>query len=448
MQAWLNVFVACLLVSGKPSGLLGAEIPGAVAVLEADGEVVLRSHQVELPGSSSDGARLSFEIGFGSDELIVPQIFSDSFSVSLYRPQSDESLLLVIADAGGFRWAPANPGGIRADESSIRRSLLGDVFSLDDFQSSWSYDVSVPLPSVSPASAHVLLLDMFDNQNALASIGWVGSVEFERSESPELPKVYASSSVDGTFRELEEVIYRPVDGRIRIPREIENRFYQVRSPIPTVVTEIRREGRNRVVSFSFLDLTPKLARVGLNGEQSEEVFVEALGFGLWRSELGLEGEAGFLSVELVRGQRLLSISPEGGALELLLGQLPVEGAVSEDGDYHPIHPLSVVNEGVVLPVAPETTLLRVSKNSGLVIDKIERQDETILVGLLHTTSRFELLEAASPDGPYRVDSKATLRFGDNAFRTPAEYKEQFYRLEGGEIVDIHVDGEWVLIHYQ
>lgn len=448
MQAWLNVFVACLLVSAKLSGLLGAEIPGAVAFLEADGEVVLKSHQVELPGSSSDGARLSFEIGFGSDELIVPQFFSDSFSVSLYRPQADESLLLVTADAGGFRWAPANPGGIRADESSIRRSLLGDVFSLDGFQSAWSYHVSVPWPSLSPATAHVLLLDMFDNQNALASIGWIGSVEFERLESPELPMVYAASSVDGPFRELEEVIHQPVEGRIRIPREIENRFYRVRSPIPTVVTEIRREGSERVVAFSFLDPTPKVARVGLDGELNEEVLVEALGFGLWRSEARLEGEAGFLSVELVRGQSVLSISPEGGALDLLLGQLPVEGAVSEEGNFFPILPLSVAGEGVVLPVAPETTFLRVAKNSGLVIDKIERQNETLSVGLLQTTSRFELLEADSPDGPYQVDSKATLGFGDNAFRTPAEYKEQFYRLEGGEIVDIHVDGEWVLIHYQ
>ncbi|MDA7633196.1 hypothetical protein N8766_03730, partial [bacterium] len=78
-------------------------------MLSTDQGLVIASQQYVLDSVPDGQAHLSFSFGFETDEVLLPQIFSDSVSVGLVSEDQSAFLLLLSADAGGVTWAPTNP---------------------------------------------------------------------------------------------------------------------------------------------------------------------------------------------------------------------------------------------------------------------------------------------------------------------------------------------------
>lgn len=140
-----------------------------------DGALVSQSESL---GVIPAGGRsfLQFQFAFGTDETAGPGEIFDSFSLSLRDGNGGKTALLFTADAQGVFWAPPTPGTLSLDGNSIMRveAAFPDVGAT--FTHGISYEVTAAIPSEFGGQTVTASYDLFDNQNAINSLGAISSV--------------------------------------------------------------------------------------------------------------------------------------------------------------------------------------------------------------------------------------------------------------------------------
>jgi hypothetical protein len=119
---------------------------------------------------------LLFNFGFSTDETISSGSFSDSLTFTLQSADGLTTALILTADLTGVNWAPSNPGGVLINPDGIGRTPIAIPVFAQGFSTRFAWSVSFPVPSGFTGGPATLYLDLFDNQNALNSLGWADNI--------------------------------------------------------------------------------------------------------------------------------------------------------------------------------------------------------------------------------------------------------------------------------
>ncbi len=157
-----------------PAGFAQGTLDPVVLRTGAGAPLVSQSVPLNLPPAAEDFIR--FEFGFATNERFGPGQTFDSFTVSVKFQSDVRALVVVTVDAGGNVIAPPSPGNIPANANSIQREAvafpsLEPVFTLQTAQI-----VSLPLPKELLGKPLEVVFDLFDNQDAVMSLGYFRNV--------------------------------------------------------------------------------------------------------------------------------------------------------------------------------------------------------------------------------------------------------------------------------
>jgi hypothetical protein len=97
---------------------------GPFTVVRSDTNHTLLSFNLEFNAPPANGAVLSFDFGFATDEPVAPGTFYDSFSATLENSNQTATALLFTADRSGTQWAPPNPGGLTISPDSVHSQSI------------------------------------------------------------------------------------------------------------------------------------------------------------------------------------------------------------------------------------------------------------------------------------------------------------------------------------
>ena len=168
---WGDVVCLALAFSSAMSPCLAQG--STETILRTGGGAPLTTVEERLsPPGVTPAPLLMFRFGFATDETFAPGGFLDSFSVSLRNTNTGAAAILATADASGFYWAPFTPGGVAIAESAIARQPV-EFPSLEPVPgNATAYDVSFALPEEFHGASMAVYFDLFDNGNAIASLGF------------------------------------------------------------------------------------------------------------------------------------------------------------------------------------------------------------------------------------------------------------------------------------
>jgi hypothetical protein len=169
----LFTFVLLLALVLSASALLAQGTLDVVRTGDAGSLTILRSGLI----ADSQSPFLRFQFGFATEEQIVPDVFLDSITASL-QVVGDPSATLVLftVDRSGANWAPFSPGAIPLHPNSIQRQVTAFPSLQPQLDQREAYEVTVAIPPVLQDRPMNFYFDLFDNQNSLRSLAWLGDV--------------------------------------------------------------------------------------------------------------------------------------------------------------------------------------------------------------------------------------------------------------------------------
>src|SRR5436190_5883512 len=122
---------------------------------------------------ASTPAFVHFTFGFATDEEVMPGIFLDSFTLTLGESNGPLSVIYNVTDRTGSFWAPGAPGTISIPEASILREMISFPDLDPNYTHRYAYSVTAPVPVELLGRNLNFYADLFDNGNALNSLGWI-----------------------------------------------------------------------------------------------------------------------------------------------------------------------------------------------------------------------------------------------------------------------------------
>lgn len=154
---------------------------GTASILQTGGEnpIVSSAVPLVLEGNSI----LSFRFGFTTDESVMPEIFLDSFSVSLSDDLGGYAPIATL-DASGAYWAPAG-GTVALTDEEIFREPIELPSSVTPLAQQLAWFVMVPIPEIFQGKPLTLYFDLFDNGNEVNSVAWFSDVTVQPVPEPE-----------------------------------------------------------------------------------------------------------------------------------------------------------------------------------------------------------------------------------------------------------------------
>lgn len=137
-------------------------------------ELVTVERRVLLP--KVERPLIYFDLGFATEEQLFPQSFYDSLSVSLRNADGGTYSFLLTADISGVTWAPTTPGGFQLNQDGIVRERIDFPVSGIDLPNQFAYRVGFAVPDPFMGESLDVIFDLFDNQNAFRSVGYVSDL--------------------------------------------------------------------------------------------------------------------------------------------------------------------------------------------------------------------------------------------------------------------------------
>ena len=166
---------AAFLLLGGADVLAQGALQGTT--LSTGGGFALRSATVDLPGRPSALTNiLQMIIGLSTDERRLPQVVPDAVTVNVIDLSGQKTVVVVTADITGFVWRPETPGAIPLSASSVSASLVAFPILDPVRETANAYLVLFEIPAAFYGDEIKVVMDLFDNQNALGSTAFLGNV--------------------------------------------------------------------------------------------------------------------------------------------------------------------------------------------------------------------------------------------------------------------------------
>jgi hypothetical protein len=241
----------------------GSSAYGQGGITEEGDTTVFRTGSPEplltlsLPLLFPDSTRepsLEFEFGFGTEEVDVPASFFDSFSVTLQPADVSRTALLLTVDTTGLVRAPNNPGGLTlvGEDLDLETVTFPDLSPTLELQS--AFTVSYALPSDWAEGSATLYFDLFDNQNALASLAYVRNVRIEALPPTDQPanfQVWSARVVGGPYDEQDSLVVDLTNQVVRFVPGSAKTFFLLQSQLRTRILHLSADPAEWIVSYAF-----------------------------------------------------------------------------------------------------------------------------------------------------------------------------------------------------
>jgi hypothetical protein len=158
---------------------------GSSTVLQTGGgQPVVSEVRTVWVGADAIWERLVFDWGFATDETVAPGVFLDSFTATLQDLDGSFTAIYLTADAAGTFLAPATPGTVLIDPTSISLTPIGYPTLLPALAYQRAYQMSAVIPGQFAGRQVNIFFDLFDNQNGIASQAWFNNVTVDSVPEP------------------------------------------------------------------------------------------------------------------------------------------------------------------------------------------------------------------------------------------------------------------------
>ena len=164
---------AIILLDGSSQSFAQGTFGPVVVLRTGTGGPLISSAQALGSFSASGPAVCQFAFGFSTDEVPVPGLFLDSFTLTLGEASGSLSVIYITSDRTGSYWAPSAPGGIFVSGDSITRQIIAFPNLQPNYAHQFAYLVTAPVPNELLGRNLSFHADLFDNQNGIGSLGWI-----------------------------------------------------------------------------------------------------------------------------------------------------------------------------------------------------------------------------------------------------------------------------------
>jgi PEP-CTERM motif len=175
--AGTRVFASLGLATALFPQVGGAQTSAEVAAVLRTEPGQTRSSFLQLfeAGLGSAAPTFEFRFGFSTGEEPVSGGFLDAATVTLRDAAGEFTAVIGTIDRSGASWAPPTPGGLSLDLSKI----IPEEFPFPDLEPDlfhkFGYRVTVEIPEPMRGRPLELYLDLFNNLDPIASLGWIST---------------------------------------------------------------------------------------------------------------------------------------------------------------------------------------------------------------------------------------------------------------------------------
>ena len=141
-------------------------------VSTGDGQPLISQTRSVTVGPGLQDPRLIFELGFATDENVVPGVFFDSFTVTIQDLNALFTAIYLTVDASGFSFAPVTPGTLFIEPASIMTVPVTYPSLQPILAQRTAYRVDAIIPAQFLGRTLNVYFDLFDNLDGTASQAW------------------------------------------------------------------------------------------------------------------------------------------------------------------------------------------------------------------------------------------------------------------------------------
>jgi len=170
-----------------------ASAQGTIVLHIGTGSPLVTGSQTLFVPVSPDAPWIRIAIGFATDETVTPNTFFDSATLTLQNDSSSLAAILFTADCSGWYWSPAG-GTVAIDPNTIDRSGIPFPYLTPIYAQQTAWLLNIPVPISMTGQTLNLHLDLFDNQNTIGSLAWMGPA----TVIPE-PSIFAFAAIIAAF---------------------------------------------------------------------------------------------------------------------------------------------------------------------------------------------------------------------------------------------------------
>ena len=223
--------------------------PGASGFGTGGGQALQRSNLSFMLPTNLPSVSLSFDVGFGTDEVVVSGEFYDSFSATLRNSNRTFTASLLTADVFGVAWAPTDTSG-----NTLTNTLLFEPTQFPPvahlFALRFSYHAAVEIPAFMFGQSGTLLVSLFDNLDQEASVGFVQNIRLGPGLNAPLA-LESSAAANGPYAEELGIRINRVLQTITLPGGGMARFFRLRGQGPNQITRMRAVGNDFVFDYEI-----------------------------------------------------------------------------------------------------------------------------------------------------------------------------------------------------
>jgi hypothetical protein len=135
------------------------------------------SDQVTVTSSGSGATTIQYDFGFFTTEVVTPNTFLDSLTVSIQDAALDVTVVSTT-DASGTLWEPPSPGAVPLTASAVGFQTMAPTQLSPVNGRGVAYAVDVTLPAGLQGTTFTVDFDLFDDQNpSTFALAYFGNVE-------------------------------------------------------------------------------------------------------------------------------------------------------------------------------------------------------------------------------------------------------------------------------
>jgi hypothetical protein len=209
------------------------------------------------PPDGTADPELVIDLGFGTDEGSALGVFHDSFSLTLQSPSGRATALLLTADSTGLQVAPPTSGGLDVSPQDVHLRPIASGDLLGGYALTMAFSLVFPVPRQLLEGGVHLFVDLFDNQDALRSLGFVRNwhlldpTAVNTNTPPQFVELEVAASVEGGYARESHAVNHPEQRRLTLDRATETRFFRARAEVPVRVSAPRLAGSEWVFNYSL-----------------------------------------------------------------------------------------------------------------------------------------------------------------------------------------------------
>lgn len=172
--------VFCLMTA---SAAFAASSPGINERWIADTSVsaTLQTFSINVPSSATSNGNFEYELGFGSQEQPAIGALFDSLTIALSRADGSQSANIVTADVFGLTIMPITAGSLLGNGNVSVTQIPHDASALRESPTMFAYQISITLPPELVGQNLRTAFSLFNNGDAIASVGHASVVPEPRS---------------------------------------------------------------------------------------------------------------------------------------------------------------------------------------------------------------------------------------------------------------------------